>query len=160
MLQNVRLIVLCSEEEQVESYSVVSKYRSTVMNEISRNPLFSLLPYQDYADMPKLYAAVDGIVMNSTIEGLPLAVLEAMAMEKVVLSTRAGDIPRVITHGKNGFLVESPSDIRNILIRLGNQRDVITDLGHAARLKVLSHYSLHSMAAKTQHVYDRVLVSS
>jgi len=48
----------------------------------------------------------DALVMASEREGLPRAVLEAIALGKPVISTRAGGIPEVVKHNSTGFLYE------------------------------------------------------
>lgn|GEM_PF-735998 len=55
-------------------------------------------------DSRELYGRIDALILSSDIEGLPLTVLEAMAMEIPVIATRVGHLPSVIVPGVNGFL--------------------------------------------------------
>ena len=56
-------------------------------------------------------------VLPSYNEGLPIALLEAMAAGCAVITTPVGGIPEVITDGQNGFLVD-PGDVQSIANRL------------------------------------------
>jgi glycosyltransferase involved in cell wall biosynthesis len=58
----------------------------------------------DRGNLPRLYAAFDMLVMTSSIEGMPLVMLEALACGTPVASTRVGDVDRIIRDGANGFL--------------------------------------------------------
>jgi glycosyltransferase involved in cell wall biosynthesis len=57
-------------------------------------------------DIPEIYALSDLMVNASSIEGLPMTVLEAMASKVPVIATRAGGIPDVITQNETGVLVD------------------------------------------------------
>src|SRR6056297_3528152 len=61
------------------------------------------------ADTRAFLERLDLFVLSSLREGLPNALLEAMAMEVPVVATRVGGVPRVVRHGTNGLLVE-PGD--------------------------------------------------
>lgn len=60
-------------------------------------------------DIPELLGAADLFVMPSLSEGLPLAILEAMAAELPVLASAVGGVPELIRHGRTGWLVR-PGD--------------------------------------------------
>jgi glycosyltransferase involved in cell wall biosynthesis len=62
------------------------------------------------SDMPDVYALTDVLVNASSIEGLPMTILEAMASKVPVIATRAGGIPNIITHDVTGLLVD-PHDV-------------------------------------------------
>ena len=58
-------------------------------------------------DMPEIYALSDVMVNASSIEGLPMTILEAMASKVPVIATRAGGIPDIIKDNETGLLVDS-----------------------------------------------------
>ena len=74
-------------------------------------------------------------VLSSHTEGLPLALVEAMAHGKAIAATRAGGIPEIITDEENGLLVE-PGDSKALaaaIHRLIRDEALARRLGRAAR---------------------------
>lgn len=55
-------------------------------------------------DIPEILAGLDVFVLSTKMEGLPLAILEAMAARRPVLATPVGGIPEVIEPGRTGLL--------------------------------------------------------
>jgi len=86
----------------------------------------------------------DLFLQPSYWDGLPNAVLEAMACEKVVLASDAGGIPEVIEHGQSGFLLSRceldrlGAGILELLTLSTTQRQAI---GRAARQRICDHFS-------------------
>ena len=73
----------------------------------------------------QLLKAVDALVMPSREEGMPLAILEAMALTKPVVASNTGGIPEMIENGQNGLLVEpEPSRIAEAIVFLYERQDV------------------------------------
>jgi len=58
-------------------------------------------------DIFNLLRSIDLLVVSSSVDSFGLAALEAMAVKTPVLAVRAGGLPEIISHGKNGFLIES-----------------------------------------------------
>ena len=74
-------------------------------------------------------------VMSSRSEGLPMALLEAMAYGMAVVATAVGGIPEVVSDGVDGVLVEPgrPGDLADALVDLAADRELRERLGRAAR---------------------------
>ena len=77
-------------------------------------------------------------IMASEFEGLPCALMEAMACEKIVLTTPAGDIPDIVKDGVTGFVLNNAdyltiaeriktvlNNFNNYAIIAKNARDII-----------------------------------
>ena len=60
-------------------------------------------------DMPRLYGALDLLVLSSVNEGLPWAVIEAIASGCYVVATRVGGVPLLVQSEATGLVV-SPGD--------------------------------------------------
>src|SRR5205823_8114129 len=58
-----------------------------------------------HASVPQYLAQADAFVLNSTYEGLPHVVLEAMAAQVPVIATNAGGTGEVVEHMVTGMLV-------------------------------------------------------
>ena len=58
------------------------------------------------ADMPGLYAQADCVLNASTVDNMPISLLEAFASGLPVVSTNAGGIPDMLEHGVSGLLIE------------------------------------------------------
>ena len=105
------------------------------------------------------YEAMDVYVLSSRREGLPNAVLEAMAMEVPVIGTRIAGVPRLIVPDRTGLLVP-PEDVAMLAQAL---RRVLTDpdrrhkWGQAARQRILEQFSFAARMQKLRAVYDKVL---
>ncbi len=90
------------------------------------------------------YDRADIFVLPSFAEGVPVVLMEAMAKEIPVVSTRITGIPELIEDGRSGFLA-TPSDHAELagkiesLVRDGKTREM---LGKEARRKVMEKYNL------------------
>lgn len=87
------------------------------------------------ADMPRLLHGLDVLTHTSFSEGVPNAVLEAMAMGKPVIATAVGGVPELIESGKTGILIPS-NDAENLawtLCDLLQNPQKQIDLGRTAR---------------------------
>ena len=96
--------------------------------------------------LPELYGDADVVVFTSRSEGIPLAAMEAMAIERVVLAPAITGIPELIEHGKTGFLYEPNSleDFMAKLMEIRSKQDLLKHVRSAARKHVEDHFSLRN----------------
>ena len=102
---------------------------------------------------------MDVFVLPSLHEGIPMVVLEALALQRPVVATRVGGIPEVIEHGQTGFLAE-PSDassLARLLQRLVEDLPMAVSIGKAGRTRVEEKFTARTMAGKTAELYEQVL---
>jgi glycosyltransferase involved in cell wall biosynthesis len=113
-------------------------------------------------DITSLYAAIDIMALPSLTEGLPMAILEAMAAEKAVVASRVGAIPDVITDRETGLLVE-PGDATGLARALCN---LISDgrlrarLAQDGRALIEKSFSAEKMARSYLRLYETMIVGS
>jgi len=100
-------------------------------------------------------AAMDIYLMTSDFEGLPIALLEAMSMGLPVVASRVGGIPEVITDGVEGFLAEQEDldSLHRHLTTLVESLPLRTEVGRAARERVVSKFSIERMVGELEEVY-------
>ena len=98
-------------------------------------------------DVPALLTSFDIFVLPSRSEGLPMALLEAMATGLPIVATAVGGVPEAIRDGKSGLLIppEQPQAIADALIRFASDEALRNSIGSAARQDFEQRYELSRM---------------
>jgi colanic acid/amylovoran biosynthesis glycosyltransferase len=78
-----------------------------LMNELKLNDQVTLLGHVPRRELFQYYAEADLVVLTSHSEGVPLVLMEAMALGKVVLAPNITGIPELVVDGKTGFLYKA-----------------------------------------------------
>jgi glycosyltransferase involved in cell wall biosynthesis len=105
------------------------------------------------------FAAMDVYLMTSRFEGLPVALLEGMAMAVPPVVTAVGGIPEVVRFGENG----SYQPYGSVQALAGDVAALLRDperrcrLGRAARATVVERFSLERMQRALEAIYERVI---
>jgi glycosyltransferase involved in cell wall biosynthesis len=124
-------------------------------------PEVQLLPYvQDRAELAACYHLMEVVLLPSLWEGLPNALLEAMACARVVVASDAGGIKDVLRHGETGALLnrhqlEHLADL--VLEVLSLEEAARAALGRKAREEVLARYTPEIESARLLAVYRDLL---
>jgi glycosyltransferase involved in cell wall biosynthesis len=113
-------------------------------------------------DIPALLAAADVFVLPSLFEGSSLAVLEAMAAGKPVISSAIGGTDELIVDGESGLLVPAgdPAALADALRRLLADRELSRRLGAVGRCRALQNFSASATAERVVRIYDDLLVKT
>jgi glycosyltransferase involved in cell wall biosynthesis len=109
--------------------------------------------------VPELLAASDVFVLPSLFEGSSLAVLEAMAAGKPVVTSAIGGTNELIVDGESGLLVP-PGDAAALALALNRvlaQPELRAELGGKARDRARSSFSAATSAAHVTRVYEDLL---
>jgi glycosyltransferase involved in cell wall biosynthesis len=113
-------------------------------------------------DIPELLAAADAFVLPSLWEGLPMALLEAMASGLPVLATEVSGTREVVEPGVSGLLVP-PGDVDRLaaglreLLRIARTPEATRAMGRAARQRVVERYGVRAQAAAHAALYRSIL---
>ncbi len=106
------------------------------------------------SDVPALLRAADLLVLPSLWEGMPNAVLEAMAARRPVVATAVEGTEDVVVPGETGWLVP-PGDAQALaeaLADAGSDRDRLRRFGGAGRARVEAEFS----PSRTLAAYERL----
>lgn len=97
------------------------------------------------------------MVLASFAEGLPVVIMEAMALGRPVLSTSIAGIPELVRHGVDGWLVPA-GDVDALVETLGSALATPTaqleQMGLAARDRVIERHSIDTEAAKLKRLFS------
>ena len=99
------------------------------------------------SDVPDLIEGADLVCLASAFEGLPLVVLEAMALGRPVVATAVGGIPEAVVDGSTGWLVPPGDDgaFADALAAAADAASRRAAMGEAARKHFRERYSLERM---------------
>ena len=111
------------------------------------------------SDILDILATLDLFVLPSLWEGLPNALLEAMAAGLPVVATAVGGTPEVVVDGVTGFLVppRDPQALADAILRLLRDPELRQRMGEAGRARVAAHFSIEQMVHKTEALYEQLL---
>ncbi len=109
-------------------------------------------------DVRAIIPRLETVVFPSRREGIPIALLEAMALKRAVAATAVGGIPDVIEDGVNGLLIP-PGDgaaLVRAVSRLLEDEPLRRRLGAAAAALVEREYTARRMVERVGAVYEKV----
>ncbi len=110
-------------------------------------------------DVGAFYQIADLFVMSSVQEGLGTAVLDALALGKPVVATRAGGIPEIIRDGETGRLV-TPADPKALsegIIRMLTDDELAKRVSRAGKSVVKQKFTIDTMVDRNIDVYRQIL---
>ena len=119
----------------------------------------SVLFFGRRTDIPDILSDSDIFVLSSYWEGMPGAVMEAMASGLPVVATRVGGIPELVRDGETGFLV-SPGDPDAFLepvLRLIMDPGLRYSMGEAGRVRIVKHFSIDEKVRELEEVYESLV---
>ncbi|MCV9385029.1 glycosyltransferase family 4 protein [Reichenbachiella ulvae] len=145
---NLRLLMVGSGELEQEVREFVTKERL--------HEKVKMLPFR--ADVPAILSAIDIYCLPSLWEGLPIGILEAMAMKKPVIATRV-DGSKEIVNDNVGVLIEKENvdEMAKAMIDLSSSQDRLSSMGENAYQMILKSFSVEQMVEKTEGAYQRIL---
>jgi glycosyltransferase involved in cell wall biosynthesis len=102
-------------------------------------------------DVRREMLAARALVLPSFAEGLPVVIMEAMALKRPVIATYIAGVPELVLHGENGWLIPASSvdelttAIENCLSRSPEE---LGKMGERAYLRVIERHSIDQQVAK------------
>jgi glycosyltransferase involved in cell wall biosynthesis len=100
--------------------------------------------------------AARGLVLPSFTEGLPVVIMEAMALRRPILATYVGGIPELVIQGQNGWLFPAGSAQELAAAMedcLSKSPGELQKMGDAGYLRVMERHSIDTEAAKLAELF-------
>jgi glycosyltransferase involved in cell wall biosynthesis len=109
-------------------------------------------------DVPRLLPGLDVFVLSSQAEGLPLALMEAMAAGLPCVSTAVGGVPEILTDDVDGRLVPpgNPDVLADVIAELAIDPGRRRRLGASAAVRAAA-FDVEVAQRRIEAIYDRVL---
>lgn len=107
--------------------------------------------------------AAKALVLPSFAEGLPVVIMEAMALRRPVLTTYVGGIPELVKQGENGWLFPAGSidDLAHAMKScLSLPVSELEHMGEMARLRVLERHAIEKEAEKLVALFEQTTVEN
>jgi glycosyltransferase involved in cell wall biosynthesis len=111
-------------------------------------------------DVPDVLAAADIFVLPSLWEGLPIGLLEAMAMGKAIIASDVDGTGEVLKHGENGLLIQTGELVPSLteaLVRLGRDREMQKKFQERAIETISGRFNVTRMAREIEDIYTNVI---
>jgi glycosyltransferase involved in cell wall biosynthesis len=112
-------------------------------------------------DVTDLVSAADVACLSSTAEGVPMAILEAMALARPVVATVVGGVGVAVVSGETGYLVEvgDVDAFVDALVRLAADPALASRLGDAGRERHRALFGVDRMIDGYARVIEETLTA-
>jgi len=116
---------------------------------------------KEYLNRADVFVLPCMIASNGDMDGIPVSLMEAMAMEIATVSTYVSGIPELIEDGQSGLLVKEKDAeaLADALQRLLEDDELRTRLGKNGRQKVMEEFNIDKSAAQLATLFERYLTN-
>jgi glycosyltransferase involved in cell wall biosynthesis len=131
--------------------------RNLVRNlSLDQNVVF--VGHVNHEKLPAFLSIADLFVLPSINEGTPVSILEAMAMEKAVVSTNVGGISEQVVDGETGIIVPSkdPETLAKAIVSLLDDEAKRQSMGQKGRKNVAKVFSIDRCALEYERLYKEL----
>jgi L-malate glycosyltransferase len=111
------------------------------------------------ADVPRLLAGADLVLLTSASEGIPVTLIEAMGARLPIVSTNVGGVAEVVVERETGLLASAGDDaaLSNAIVRLAEDPALAARLGEAGRHRAERLFAEEQMHDSYGEIYDEML---
>ncbi len=111
------------------------------------------------SNMQEIMCSADMLLLNSTLEGMPLVLLEAMSCSLPVITTPAGGIPELVRPGKDGVVTKGfeQEEFAQTIIELIENDAKRKSLGQAGRKRVEESFSMEKIVTMYEKVFEEAV---
>jgi len=115
----------------------------------------TLQPFRQ--DVPDILAAADIFVLPSLWEGLPIGLLEAMAMGKAVIASKVDGTAEIIAHDQNGLMIDTSNlveELASSLFRLSKDSELRLKFSINAVETIKNRFNASKMTREIENIYS------
>jgi len=125
----------------------------TLAGTLNINPNVTFTSFR--SDIPEILAAGDIFMLPSLWEGLPIGLLEAMAMGKAIIASDVDGTSELIIHNKNGILIQpgNREAICEALLRVAKDPGLRLILQQNSQITIRERYNAVTMTRQIEEVY-------
>jgi glycosyltransferase involved in cell wall biosynthesis len=136
------------------THEVVRKKVDGLIKEYNMENNIYFCGYVQGKEKQELLEKSDVLMLPSYGEGLPVAILEAMATGNAIIASHVGSIPEIILHNENGFLVTpgNVDEIRNYINVLIEDNHLLNRIKQNNVLRS-SDFSIEHFIDNLEHIY-------
>lgn len=130
--------------------------------ELSVTDAIQLVGWQGSGDVLRLVSESRALVLPSFAEGIPVVLMEAMALRRPVIATFVGGIPELVKPGENGWLVPAGSidELADAMREvLSAPAETLERMGERGRQRVMEHHDLHAAGRALSDLFERALAT-
>ncbi|MHA1768519.1 MAG: N-acetyl-alpha-D-glucosaminyl L-malate synthase BshA [Candidatus Thorarchaeota archaeon] len=111
------------------------------------------------SNIQEIMCSADAFLLNSTLEGMPLVLLEAMSCSLPVVTTPAGGIPELVRRGKDGIVTKGyeQEEFAEAVIEILENDTLGAELGAAGRRRVETEFSTERVIPKYEKVFEEAV---
>lgn len=125
--------------------------------ELGVSDMITFHPFR--TDIPEVLHTFDIYTLPSLWEGLPIGMLEAMAMKKAIVATPVDGTKEAILEGQNGLLVpcKDHEALASAILRLHHNPEMRRVLGEAARKTTAAGFDVKMMIRNNENLYRQLM---
>ncbi len=133
--------------------------------DLNLEPCVTLAGAQDQQAVLETYQRSDVFVLACVVDkggdrdGIPVVLIEALAMQLPTVSTQVSGIPELVRHEETGLLVAPRDDVAlaQALQRLGRDKELRERLAHSGRALVLTEFDIHKNARRLADLFEALI---
>jgi glycosyltransferase involved in cell wall biosynthesis len=135
--------------------------RSSIEAEIRRlnvGDVVELMGSKTQAEVAQLLPTADCYVQSSVSEGIPVAIMEALAWELPVIATRITGIPELVIENKTGYLIPpaDPAALAEAIISVRDNPEKARQFGKNGRAWVLQEFNLNRNVTRLAGLFEKL----
>ena len=111
------------------------------------------------SNMQQIMCSADAFLLNSTLEGMPLVLLEAMSCKLPVVTTPAGGIPELVRPGIDGIVTKGfeHEEYAEAVIEILENDELRRRIGASGRNRVKDKFSADKIVPQYENVFEQVI---